>query len=124
MLSSYKSTDTLQSFLGFDDGTIKTAEYTPNAEESILQKYDNFFMEQIVNAEETSDTFDMAHTDAKNTILQKYDDVKQSLSNTADNISQSISVGKNVVIVCGVLAVGLGVWKLIGKDLYYITKGK
>jgi len=124
MLNSYNKTDTLQNFLGFDDGTIHTAEYTPEPELSILQKWDNFDKSAFLAVEEANESFEMAHEDAKNKIVNAYYNAKQSFSDTAYKISNGINISKNVVLASGVLILSIGAWKLIGKDLYYIAKGK
>ncbi len=119
MLNSYNKEDTLQNFLGFDDGKElkKNYPYIPDQELSIFQKYDNFFLDTVVNVEEANDNFEMAHTELKDKIVNSYNEI-------AANISSGMNISKNVIKASGILIISIGAWKLIGKDVYYIAKGK
>jgi len=117
---NYDSSENLASFLGYQSEEIQTAPGVQRDDVSFLQSYDDMISETIVNVEEKNAVFEEAHDDAKETIVNSYETVKQTFT----NISQNIKTSRNIALVLTAGAISLFIWDKLGRDVYKMAKAK
>jgi len=121
-MNSYNKTDSLQSFLGAKVIPIKATQSVQKDDVGLLQQYDTFISNSLINAGELSNNFDTKNKQIKDAVVQTYDNVATSISKGYGTASSIVNTTANFIKIGGIVVISLALWDIVGRDIYNATK--